>query len=267
VTSDRPKTPTQAGAPRPSKLGRTPAKPRMSAILDRTRAGHGAAELSFSKTRHAYAVLRAQILDGALRPGDWLRLTQIARSLDLSEMPVREALRLLEKDGLVTFHLHRGAQVASLSFERALEITEVRMVLERAAALASIPLHDRTSIDTARAVLVQMEAVTDDLVKFAVRNREFAGRIYAKCPNSFLVQHIQDLWDKVWQYSSTAVFEVMRHRVRDTLAENRAICEGIRRGDTGMVEDAFDRRLRKSVEAWQMAIAGAHTRPATSNKP
>ena len=88
--------------------------PRMSDLVGNFPAGldEGAPVSPFSKAGHVYAVLRREILDGVHPPGTWLRLTALAHRLGLSAMPVREALRLLEKDGLVIMHLHRGAQVA-----------------------------------------------------------------------------------------------------------------------------------------------------------
>jgi len=65
----------------------------------------------------------------------------LARDFSLSEMPIQEALRLLQKDGLVVLHRHRGAQVAELSLARGYEIVETRLFLEKAAALAAVPFH------------------------------------------------------------------------------------------------------------------------------
>ncbi|MDR3522800.1 MAG: GntR family transcriptional regulator [Acetobacteraceae bacterium] len=208
----------------------------------------------FSKTNHAYTILRSQILDGVYLPGDWLRMSRIAASLKLSEMPVREALRLLEKDGLVVMHLHRGAQVAALSFERALEITEVRMHLEYWAAFESASYHTQHSLDAAEAALKRMDIAVDDPVVFAIRNREFATAIYAKCPNTFMREHIQHLWDLGWQYSSTSVFNVMRHRIEDSLVENRQILALLRDGQPEALQAVFDARLHKSSAAWKAAI-------------
>ncbi len=229
--------------------------PRMSEVLGDPRSASDQQLDRFSKANHVYTILRNQILDGVHRPGDWLRMARIAASLNLSEMPVREALRLLEKDGLVVIHLHRGAQVAALSFERALEITEVRMHLERAAALASLPHHDAASLQAADEVLRQMVAAARDSVTFAIRNRAFATAIYTRCPNVFLREHIQHLWDQSWQYSSTSVFDVMRHRIEGSLIENRQIIASLRTGDIATLARVYDDRLRNSVEAWTAAIA------------
>src|SRR5260370_38833859 len=104
----------------------------------RTSAAPAGATPQFSKAGFAYDSLRRRILDGGYRPGDRLRLTQIARELALSEMPVREALRLLQKDGLVVMELHRGAHVAELSLKRAYEIVEVRTALECVAGVGAL---------------------------------------------------------------------------------------------------------------------------------
>ena len=239
----------------------------MSDVLDRVRSVTPAAVVS--KARHAYEVLRGEILDGVHPPGSWLRLTPIAERLSLSEMPVREALRLLETDGLVTIHLHRGAQVAGLSFARALEITEARMCLEAAAAVAATPHHDAASLGAAEAILGGMRALGRNRAEFALRNRQFAAAIYAPCPNAFLREHVQYLWDQVWQYSSVAVFEVMRHRVADSLEENRDICAAVRARDVAAVRDIYAVRLQRSVDAWQRAIANkqARTAHAPSDRP
>lgn len=229
-------------------------EPRMSEVIGEPKSASDQPLDRFSKTNHAYTILRGQILDGVYPPGDWLRMSRIAASLNLSEMPVREALRLLEKDGLVVMHLHRGAQVAALSFERALEITEVRMHLECRAAIESAPHHDAGSLDGAARVLRKMEAAADDIVTFAIQNREFATAIYVKCPNAFMREHIQHLWDQVWQYSSTSVFNVMRHRIEGSLIENRQIIACLQVQDSARLRQVYDERLRRSVDAWTAAI-------------
>src|SRR5579871_3599179 len=138
--------------------------------------------MMFSKTDHAYEVLRRQILDGHFQPGDRLRLSHIAQSLDLSELPVREALRLLQRDGLVVIHLHRGAEVARLSFRDAWEIEEVRLQLEAQACLSAAPFHDRESCARLRAILLRMTDARDNPVAVARLNRNFHTELMSLAP-------------------------------------------------------------------------------------
>src|SRR5258708_3745411 len=189
----------------------------------RTSAAPAVAAPQFSKAGFAYETLRRQILDGGYRPGDRLRLTRIARELALSEMPVREALRLLQKDGLVVMELHRGAHVAALSLERAHEIVAVRTALECIAGESALPHCDPVSVARLERLLTRLEAAQRDAQVFARRNRELLTALYARAPNEFLREHIQALWDQIWRFSSTLVFEFMPGRLEATIVENRAI--------------------------------------------
>jgi hypothetical protein len=83
-----------------------------------------------TKSEWAYRRLREMIADGTLAAGSRLVLRQLATDFGLSEMPVREALRMLQRDGLVAFESHRGATVIAISGEEVLEGISVRMWLE-----------------------------------------------------------------------------------------------------------------------------------------
>ena len=210
---------------------------------------------TFSKAGYAYDTIRRKIIDGVYQPGDRLRLSELARELNLSEMPVREAIRLLQKDGLVVVHLHRGAEVARLSFQRGRDVTEARMTLERAAALLAMPLHGAESLANLHRLLAEMERAASRPVRFALKNRAFCTALFAPCPNGFIRQQIEDFWDQVWQASSTSVFEVMDHRVQETIDENRTILEHLENGDARRLAAALDRRMRNTIAAWDGAVA------------
>jgi DNA-binding GntR family transcriptional regulator len=225
--------------------------------VPRRRVAAATAAPQFSKAGFAYETLRRQILDGGYRPGDRLRLTQIARELTLSEMPVREALRLLQKDGLVVMELHRGAHVAALSLERAREIVEVRTALECVAGAAALPHCDTAAVTKLERVLARLEAARRDAPNFARRNRELLTALYARAPNEFLRDHIQALWDQVWRFSSTLVFEFMPGRLEATIVENRAIVSAVARRDAGVLRELLARRRDDILAGWQSAITRA----------
>lgn len=223
----------------------------------RTSAAPAGTVPQFSKAGFAYDTLRQRILDGGYRPGDRLRLTRIAQELALSEMPVREALRLLQKDGLVVMELHRGAHVAALSLERACEIVEVRTALEGVAGLAALPHHDRLSVARLKKLLGGLEAARGDAPDFARRNRDLFTALYARAPNAFLVEHIQALWDQVWRFSSTLVFEFMPGRLAATVRENRAIVAAVAAGDAPTLARLLETRRDDILAGWRRAVARA----------
>src|SRR5438093_1254358 len=92
-----------------------------------------------SLTSAVVNVLREKILRGQIKAGEQLRQHAIAAELHVSRIPVREALRQLEAEGLVTIIDHRGAVVSGLSPEEILEMFEIRMVLESYLLRLSIP--------------------------------------------------------------------------------------------------------------------------------
>jgi DNA-binding GntR family transcriptional regulator len=215
----------------------------------------------FSKTDYAYDILRRTILDGTLKPGERLRLSHIAKELDLSEMPVREALRLLQRDGLVALHLHRGAEVARLSFQHAWDIEEVRLQLEARACLSAAPFHDATSYARLRSLLAEMDAVPDQPVPLARINRNFHTELMSRAPNTFLREHVQELWDRAWQFSSASFFDFMPRRMAQLPIEGRIIVDCIRACDLERIDAFLQTRIRDVTEAWHEA-AEAYARRA-----
>lgn len=220
----------------------------------------------FSKTDHAYETLRRRILDGTLKPGERLRLAHIAAELGLSEMPVREALRLLHKDGLVHLNLHRSAEVATLSFQSAWEIEEVRLHLEAFACATAAPYHDANSIEGLRALIAELELDLDHPVTTARRNRAFHTLLMSRAPNAFLRGHIEELWDRTWQYSSASFFDFMPDRKPVLPVENRRIVDLVEARDQKGLESYLTQRLEEIRLAWNRAVRRARTAAAPEER-
>jgi DNA-binding GntR family transcriptional regulator len=97
--------------------------------------------------------LRADILAGRLPPGSRLRQEAIAADYGVSHIPVREAFRQLEAEGLVSIRPRHGAIVTSLSASEIEELYEMRIALECAAIRAAVPRMSRESLSSAAAIL------------------------------------------------------------------------------------------------------------------
>jgi DNA-binding GntR family transcriptional regulator len=93
------------------------------------------------------AALRADILTGATKPGTLLRQEDLAARFAMSRIPVRDALRLLEAEGLVTIATNRGAQVSRLSRNEVAEIYHLRSLLECNCLGLAIPRMSETDLD------------------------------------------------------------------------------------------------------------------------
>jgi DNA-binding GntR family transcriptional regulator len=116
--------------------------------------------------------LREAILGGAIQPGEWIRQEEVAERLGASRLPVREALRILEAEGLTTHERNKGARVPQLDQHEVDVVYQMRERLEPLALTESIP--HLTADDLARLddVRQRIEA-NDDLSRFLARDREF----------------------------------------------------------------------------------------------
>jgi DNA-binding GntR family transcriptional regulator len=114
------------------------------------------------KTAHAFAyeTLRDRILSGDLGPGTALVQANLATELGISMTPVREALRNLASEGLVTMSAHKGAIVTALDIEDAREIHRIRLMLEPEAIRLAVPRATNELLDRAQEYIVAMRSAT-----------------------------------------------------------------------------------------------------------
>ena len=134
--------------------------------------------------------LREAILDGRLPSGTAVRQQELADLFGVSRMPVREALRQLEAQSLLTVVQHKGAVVAPLITCNAVETYALRSVLEGFALRLSIPLLDDNDLAMAAQYIEQLEGQTS-YAEIARLNRLFHMSLYHKAPNAKLLDLIE----------------------------------------------------------------------------
>ncbi|MBF8724216.1 MULTISPECIES: GntR family transcriptional regulator [Pseudomonas] len=134
--------------------------------------------------------LRSAIVDGRLPPGTALRQQEIATLFGVSRMPVREALRQLEAQSLLQVVMHKGAVVAPLIGEDAVDTYALRVLLESEALRQSIPLLDTHDIAQARGYIQQLENETRH-AEIGRLNRLLHMALYCKAPNQKLLRMIE----------------------------------------------------------------------------
>jgi len=136
--------------------------------------------------------LREAILRGIFQEGQSLRQDEIATQFGVSRIPVREALKQLEAEGLVTLHLNRGAMVSVLTAAEAQEICEIRSALEVKAMQLAIPKLSESDIEKA-AVILETTDQTTDVGMVAKLNWEFHATLYATAERPRLLSIIKSL--------------------------------------------------------------------------
>ncbi|AMA47637.1 GntR family transcriptional regulator [Pseudomonas monteilii] len=135
--------------------------------------------------------LRSAILDGRLPPGTAIRQQELATLFGVSRMPVREAIRQLEAQSLLKVVMHKGAVVAPLIGEDAVDTYDLRLILESEALRQSIPLLDATDIALARDYIRQLETETRH-AEIGRLNRLFHMTLYGKATNQKLLRLIDN---------------------------------------------------------------------------
>ena len=135
-----------------------------------------------------------------LSPGTRLRSEEIASELGLSRMPVREALRRLDSEGLVTLRPNRGAVVAGFTAAELFELFEIRSMLEGLAVRLAAPIANAENAEEMSALLNRMARAADDQDKWIERHWEFHAYICGLAKRQRLLREIERLHNLLEPY-------------------------------------------------------------------
>jgi DNA-binding GntR family transcriptional regulator len=179
---------------------------------------------TISKSQRAYAHLHDRIERGVYGPGYRLVLDAIARELDMSVVPVREAIRRLEAEGVVTFERNVGARVIQIDPTDLHATTETLAMVEGAAVGLAVPALTPEIVAEARAVNERMRRSLDefDPVRFTRLNEAFHRGLSDPCPN----EQLKGLVDAGWRRLSMlrrSTFGFVPGRARDSVEEHERI--------------------------------------------
>ncbi|WP_158251504.1 GntR family transcriptional regulator [Cryobacterium sp. M91] len=146
-----------------------------------------------------YERLRRWITSGTLTPGTKISIRALADVFEVSTMPVREALRRLEADGLVVFH-RRSLTVTLLSEDQVGQVFQIRLRLEQLAAEWAIEQVTDIDIADLEEILAKMDRPTIDVEEWRQLNQDFHLRFYDCARSPHLLELIRNVWDKVEPY-------------------------------------------------------------------
>ncbi|WP_017627198.1 GntR family transcriptional regulator [Nocardiopsis chromatogenes] len=206
-----------------------------------------------SKSETVYRQVRERILTGRYSAGHRLVLDQLAREFTVSPVPVREAVRRLEAEGLVTFTRNVGAEVTGIDTADYTDTMQVLAYLEGAATALAAPHLDEARLDEAAALNEEMRALhrTDfNPVRFTELNERFHQLLCAPCPN----RHLLDLLDREWQRMSLirrSSFSFVPARPAVSVDEHEHLLDLLRRGaPEEEVERATRTHTLRTLEAY-----------------
>lgn len=187
----------------------------------------------------AYEHLRDSILDGRLEAGAPLRQEEIAASLGISRLPIREALRRLESEGLALLRPRRGYVVASLNRDEIDDVLDLQATLEaRAGHAATLRRTDEVtkSLESCLAQLDKITAKTPvDVNAFAELNLKFHDTLFESSGRPFLCRTLRLLRSNAERYARMAAGMLVD--LRQSQAEHRAILDAYRAGNADKVAE------------------------------
>ena len=149
-----------------------------------------------------FHTLRRAIMQGDLKPGERLMEIKLANRLGVSRTPIREAIRMLELEGLVTMIPRKGAQVAEITEKDLKDVLEVRIGLEELAVKFVCQRINRQQLEELhRAARSFEEAVrSEDLTRLAEADVNFHDLIYKATGNERLVQLLNNIREQMYRY-------------------------------------------------------------------
>jgi DNA-binding GntR family transcriptional regulator len=184
-----------------------------------------------SKTQQAYEFLKNNILEGSYGPGQRIVIDQVAKELGLSTIPIREAIRQLESDGLIQYKPYSGAIVSGINETEYIEVLTVLSVLEGYATALSSRNFTSGHIEQLSQINKQMEeALQDfDFERFGQLNRQFHAVIYEECGNTFLLEEIRQSQQRLDRVRRS-IFTLLPQRTKQSIEEHAAIIKLFEQG-------------------------------------
>lgn len=214
------------------------------ALLDPAPAGRagGYEPLRQMVTRY----LRSAIYDGRLPPGAAIRQEAVARELGTSRIPVREALRQLEAEGLVTIVPHSGARVATLDFAECLEIYRIRERLEPLAFADSVGRLSAEQLSGLRRLCAEIEASAGDHKAWIDVDRRFHLGCYAGSRSARLQRMIVEFWYATQKYRRLLVQTLTEPDYEAYHGEHRLMVNALESGNASAGEALVRMHIERS---------------------
>ena len=196
-----------------------------------------------------FNTLREAILRGDLRPGERLMELQLAAKLGVSRTPIREAIRMLEQEGLAVTTPRKGAEVAGMTLKDMEDVLEIREALDDLAVRIACDKINDEQLKYLTAVKDEFEqsTKTGDVKQIAQADVNFHDVIYEATVNPKLVTLLSNLREQVYRYRVEYIKDPNNYPI--LIAEHEAIVEGLRQRDKKAVTLAMQEHVRNQATA------------------
>jgi DNA-binding GntR family transcriptional regulator len=192
-------------------------------------------------------LLRQRIFNRELEPGSWIDELKLAQAYGISRTPLREALKVLAAEGLVTMKVRRGAYVTEVSDKDLADVYHLLALLESDGAGVVAERASDEQLAELRALHAELEAAVTQRERFFAINERFHIRLLEIADNRWRQQMVSDL---------RKVMKLNRHnsllksgRIAESLAEHRAVVDALLARDAVQARERMQRHFHNGLEA------------------
>jgi DNA-binding GntR family transcriptional regulator len=205
-----------------------------------------------TKSEIIYQEIKDDIINGKYKPNERMVISEVAKEFGTSEIPVREAMRHLESDGLIKNKPYVGAVVTNFDLVDIQKIYQIRAVLEGLATRQAVDRINEGGLKKLDTVLSRMIKAADSgkCVLLSNLNRDFHYVIYAASGNEYLIKVIFDFWDM--SLRARAIFSFMPDRVQAAIHEHANIVSALRKKDEILAEKLVIHHMNFHLKALQL---------------
>lgn len=191
--------------------------------------------------------LRQRIFNRELTPGSWIDELKIAEELGISRTPLREALKVLAAEGLVTMKVRRGAYVTESSAKDLADVYHLLALLETDAAETVARSATDAQLEELSALHAELEQAVNDAERFFALNEAFHLRLLELADNKWRLQMVQDLRKAMKLHRQHSLQKA--GRLQESLAEHRTLMAALTARDGKRSARSMQAHFRGGLEA------------------
>jgi len=201
---------------------------------------------SVTITQWVYQTLRNAVMYGEILPGRVLTIRELAGILDVSPMPVREALRQLAAENALEIQGNRRVMVPKMTAMKFNELCEARIAIESHAAARALPYIDNDRLEQLRSLdsMIDQAQEEDNLDQISILNQNFHRALYTANPHQVTLPLIESLWLQLGPFMRMATSELEEHYLVDR--HNEAM-SAIERKDAYALQMAMAADIREGI--------------------
>ena len=209
-----------------------------------------------SKKEAVYDSLRTAIFQGDFQPGERLVIDTLAKSLGVSAIPVREALQLLQADGLVEIKPHVGATVTDINPDMVYEVFKLLEATEVISSRAACERMSDEDLIELEQLISAMDAIIDNPERWSIENirmhQFICERSGTRLAGEVMLKTL-DQWNRIRRYYLDEVFS---SRLEQAQKQHWAIFKALKKRDPEQVETVIQKHNQTALADYQLLLSG-----------